>query len=254
MKKIITTIALALMPALFFAQGAFEKYEKNQNVTSFIAGKKTFAMIAQSQLGADDAKIRKGKEILNGVESIELYTTEDPSVASDMKTTVAAYTLSAGLEELVQVRDSGKRISIMIKEGAGENTITQVLAFISNDKATSKKDETILIRIIGNFDLDRFSEMLSDKSVTGDKNTEDQKLAEIKDALELKVSPNPASGVFYLNTDKAADVKVYDLSGRLVKQQTYSSAGIAVSDLAPATYVVEITLGDLKQTQKIVIK
>jgi hypothetical protein len=79
-------------------------------------------------------------------------------------------------------------------------------------------------------------------------------LTEIKNALELKVSPNPASGKFFINTDKAVDVKMYDLSGRLVKEQTYSSEGISVSDLSPATYIVEITSGDMRQTQKILIK
>lgn len=262
MKKHILTIALALIPALFFAQSPFEKYEKNENVTSFIAGKKTFAMIAQTQLNSEDEKIRKGKEMLAGIESIQVYTTKSQAVAADMKSTVTAYSGAAGLEDLMQIRDKGKTVSIMVKQGATENIVTQLLVFVGSDKAAKNNDQggselaqqSVIVLVNGNFDMEDFSEMISGKSVTGDKQTDDAKLAEIKNALELKVSPNPASGVFYLNTDKPADVKIYDLSGRLVKAQAYTSAGISTAGLAPATYVAEITSGDMKQTQKIVIK
>jgi hypothetical protein len=253
--KIILIIALTIVSNSIFAQSAFEKYERDENVTSFIAGKKTFEMLAKTKFNSDDEKIQKGKELLNEVESIEVYTTENQSVASDMKTTVTTYAKSAGLEELMQIKNSGKSISIMIKQGESENIVTQVLVFIGNDKnQTSKGNESIIVLINGNFNLDHFSEMISDKTVTGDTKTDDKKFTEIKDALELKVSPNPASGTFFINTDKAVDVQLFDLSGRLVKQQTYTNAGISISDLAPATYIVEITSGDMRQTQKIIIK
>lgn len=262
MKKIMT-FALALIPALFFAQNVFEKYEKNENVTSFIAGKKTFAMIAQTKLNSQDEKIVKGKELLRLIESVQVYSTEKPNVASDMKATVAAYTQSAGLEELMQINSAGKHISVMVKQGATENIVTQLLVFIGNDRQKDKNNgpngselakQSVIVLVNGTFNMDDFSEMLSDKSVTGSKQTDEAKLIEIKDALELKVSPNPATGTFYLNTDKAVGVKIYDLSGRLVKEQTYSSAGVSTAGLTPATYVVEITSGDLKQTQKVIIK
>ena len=255
MKKIILIVALTLLSNTIFAQSAFEKYERDENVTSFIAGKKTFAMLAQTKFNSDDEKIQKGKEILNQIESVAIYTTGNQSVALDMKTAVATYAQSTGLEDLMQIKNSGKRVSIMVKQGASENIVTEVLVLIVSDKAqASKGNETIMILVTGNFNLDDFSDMISDKTLTGDKKTDDKKFADIKDALELKVSPNPATGTFYINTDKVVDVKMYDLSGRMVRQQTYTNAGIEVSDLAPATYVVEITSGDMRQTQKILIK
>ena len=254
-KKIILIIALTFVSNTIFAQSAFEKYERDENVTSFIAGKKTFAMLAKTKFNSDDEKIQKGKEILNQVESVQVYTTEKQSVALDMKTTVAAYAQSAGLEDLMEIKNSGKRISIMVRQGASENIVTQVLVLITTDKVqASKNSETVIVLVTGNFNMEDFSEMISEKTVTGYKKTDDIKFTEIKNALELKVSPNPATGVFYIDTDKDVDVKIYDLSGRMVKQQTYTNEGIQVSDLAPATYIVEITSGDMRQTQKILIK
>lgn len=254
MKKIVLLLVMVLMPALFFAQDVFEKYERDEKVTSFIAGRKTFAMMASTQFKGNNETMQKGKEIIGQIQRVQLYTTENETVAADMKTTVSRYAKSSGLEELMQINHSGKKVSIMVKQGANENTVTQVLAFVGNGKTTSKNNETIIVLITGNFNLDDFSDLLNSKTVTGDKKTDDDKLAEIKNAFELKISPNPASGVFYINTDQAVAVKMYDLSGRMVKEQTYTSAGIITSDLAPATYVVEITSEDRKQTQKIIIK
>ena len=246
---------MTLVSSAIFAQSAFEKYEKDENVTSFIAGKKTFEMLAQTKFNSDDEKIQKGKEILNQIENVQVYMTGNQSVALDMKTTVATYAKSSGLEDLIQIKNSGKRVSIMVKQGASENIVTQVLVLIVSDKTqASKGNETVIVLVTGNFNLEDFSDMISDKTLTGDKKTDDKKFAEIKDALELKVSPNPATGTFYINTDKDVEVRMYDLSGRMVRQQTYTNAGIEVSDLAPATYVVEITSGDMRQTQKILIK
>lgn len=250
---LITSFLIVLASNTIFAQSAFEKYERDENVTSFIAGKKTFAMLAQTKLNSGDEKLQKGKEILSGVESISVYTTENQSVASDMKATVAAYAQSSGLEDLMQIKESGKRIGIMVKQGASDNIVTEVLVFIGNEK-TSKNNESVIVLITGNFNLDDFADMISGKTVTGDKKADDKKLTEIKNDLELKVSPNPATGTFFINTDKAVGVKMYDLSGRVVKELTYTKAGIPVSDLTPATYIVEITSGDMRQTQKILIK
>ncbi len=265
MKQIILILALIVLSNTNFAQSAFEKYERDENVTSFIAGKKTFAMLSKTKFNSEYEKIQKGKEILNQVESVQVYTTDKQSVALDMKTTVTTYAQSAGLEDLMEIKNSGKRISIMVKQGASENIVSQVLVLIANDTRggaersganaqASKNNETVIVLVTGNFNMEDFSELLSDKTVTGDKKTDDKQFAEIKNALELKVSPNPATGIFFINTDNAVDVKMYDLSGRMVKQQTYTNEGISVSDLAPATYIVEITSGDMRQTQKILIK
>lgn len=71
-------------------------------------------------------------------------------------------------------------------------------------------------------------------------------------ALSLKVYPNPAQDVVYISTDKAAAVTIYDLSGRIVKSQVYTSAGINISGLAQGTYLVEMISEKTKMVKKIV--
>lgn len=73
-------------------------------------------------------------------------------------------------------------------------------------------------------------------------------------ALQITVAPNPTSDVFYLNTDAAAAVKLYDIQGRMVKSETYSPSGINVSGMNKGVYLVEVTLDNNRNVQRLVIR
>lgn len=75
-----------------------------------------------------------------------------------------------------------------------------------------------------------------------------------QNALQIVLAPNPASEKFYINTDKTAIVHLYDIQGRLVKNETYTVSGINVSGMNRGIYIVEITIGETKSTQRLVIK
>lgn len=74
------------------------------------------------------------------------------------------------------------------------------------------------------------------------------------DALTITVYPNPVSDVLYVNTNEAAAVTVYDLSGRMVKSEAYSASGVNVSTLSKGIYLAEVTVGTAKTTKRIVIE
>jgi len=74
------------------------------------------------------------------------------------------------------------------------------------------------------------------------------------DQYDLAVYPNPASDLFYINTEKPADIHIFDLSGRLVKTAVYSPSGISVSDLNSGIYLVEITIDSQKSFKRISVK
>lgn len=70
----------------------------------------------------------------------------------------------------------------------------------------------------------------------------------------VSIYPNPASDVFFLTTDKNAKVNLYDISGRLVKTQNYTSNGIDISSLNSGIYMAEIIIDETREVQKIIIK
>lgn len=73
-------------------------------------------------------------------------------------------------------------------------------------------------------------------------------------ALHITIAPNPTTEVFYLNTDKAAAVKLYDIQGRLVRNEIYTASGITVSGLNKGVYLVEVTIENNRSVERLVIR
>lgn len=66
--------------------------------------------------------------------------------------------------------------------------------------------------------------------------------------------PNPATTTFYLKSDKNTTVKIYDFTGKTVKNEVYLVSGVDVSTLAKGIYIVELSVDNQKQTTKLVVK
>jgi hypothetical protein len=79
------------------------------------------------------------------------------------------------------------------------------------------------------------------------------------DGNALKIYPNPSNGVFQVDYqgkgDEAAEIQVFDLSGRrmLVNQWNAGSALLDLSHLAPGRYLVHLRASDKSLFQSIVI-
>jgi hypothetical protein len=76
-----------------------------------------------------------------------------------MKLTADKYSKTAGLEELMRVNDGGKNVKIMVKSGATDSQVKELLMFI---EGANKENETVLMSLTGNFDLSEIS-VLTDK-------------------------------------------------------------------------------------------
>ena len=54
MKKLLIITALLLTPVITFAQGVFDKFEENSEVSSFVINQKMFRMLATIDVDMDD--------------------------------------------------------------------------------------------------------------------------------------------------------------------------------------------------------
>lgn len=154
MRKLIITAIIALLPTLFFAQ-PFAKYEDREDVTSVIVNKKMFEMMGK-------VKNNESQQYLNLIKKLDnlrVFTTENAKTAADMKATANAHIKSTGLEELMRVNDKGQNIKIMVKTGSTETKVKELLMFI---EGTGKGNETVLMSLTGEFDLNDIS-MLTEK-------------------------------------------------------------------------------------------
>jgi hypothetical protein len=155
MKKLIVTIVFILLPAVFFAQTAFDKYDGQDDVTSVIVNKKMFQMMGNVK----NKESQQYLDLIKKLDNLKVFTTESSRVTADMKGTAEKYIKVAGLEELMRVNDKGQNIKIMVKSGATETKVKELLMFI---EGSGKGSETVLLSLTGDFDLNEIS-MLTEK-------------------------------------------------------------------------------------------
>ncbi len=154
MKKLILTLCVAFLPTLFFAQAAFDKFDGQDDVTSVIVNKKMFEMMG-------NVKNKESQQYLNLIkklDNLKVFTTQSSRVTTEIKATAEKYIKSSKLEELMRVNDKGQNIKILVKSGTGATQVKELLMFIEG----SGKNETVLMSLIGDFDLNDIS-LLTDK-------------------------------------------------------------------------------------------
>jgi VanZ family protein len=165
MKKLAILIALVCMPLMGFAQN-FDSFEDEKDVTSVIVTKNMFKLLSKIDLESNDPEAQEYMDLVNNLENIKIYTTENPEVAGRMNSAVANYvSKSKALSELMRVKDDGKNIKFYSKEGKNENFVSELLMHL--DGNVDGKKMTVIMSITGNIDLKKISKLTQDLKVPG---------------------------------------------------------------------------------------
>ncbi len=77
--------------------------------------------------------------------------------------------------------------------------------------------------------------------------------------LELRVYPNPANYMVFIETGEGAidQVQVFNIQGQMVLDQAGEASGrvqLNVSTLSPGMYVIQVSSGNTVSTQKLQIQ
>lgn len=162
MRKIILVIALVFISNTIFAQQTlFDKFNGNENVTSVVVNKKMFSLL--SKMKVEDKETQQYVNLIKKLDNLKVFVTTNSSWASEMKATAGKYLKTASLEELMQVNDKGKLVKIFVKSGATDSQIKELFMFIEG----SGKDETVLMSLTGDFDLDELSVLTEKMNLPG---------------------------------------------------------------------------------------
>ena len=160
MKKIIVLIALVMMPNLFFGQQTlFDKFDGMDDVTSVLVTKKMFEMIGNVKMDKKDKNAQQFMALTKKLNNLKVFTTSNSKIKADLKATSEKYLAGAGLEELMRVKDGSQNIRILVKSGAKDTQVKELLMFIED---SGKNNETVLMSLTGDFDLNELS-VLTDK-------------------------------------------------------------------------------------------
>lgn len=158
MKKLIITAVLILVSSPFFAQSAFDKFDGQDDVTSIVVNKKMFELMSKVKVDASDKETQQYLNLIKKLDNLKVFTTKSTRVENDMKLTADKYIKTAGLEELMRVNENGRNIKILVKSGASDTQVKELLMFIEGVKS----EDTVLMSLTGNFDLNEIS-VLTDK-------------------------------------------------------------------------------------------
>jgi len=158
MKKLIITLVVVFVSSPFFAQSAFDKFDGQEEVTSIIVNKKMFELMSKVKVDTSDKEAQQYMNLIKKLDNLKVFTTQNSKVESDMKATADKYIKTAGLEELMRINDKGKNIKIMVKSGATDTKIKELLMFVEGGNA----EDTVLMSLTGDFDLSEIS-VLTDK-------------------------------------------------------------------------------------------
>jgi hypothetical protein len=156
MRKLILSLVLVLSTSTFFAQSVFDKFEDQEGITSVVVNKKMFALL--SKMEVKDKESQQYVNLIKKLDNLRVFVTQSDKKADEMKAVSDKYIKSATLEELMKISDKGKSVKIFVKSGASESQIKELMMFVEG----SGKEETVLMSLIGDFDLNELS-VLTDK-------------------------------------------------------------------------------------------
>lgn len=150
---------MLLMASPFFAQTSLDKFNDQDNITAVVVNKKMFDLMSKVKVDASDQETQRYMSLIKKLDNLKVFTTTNTKAAADMKVTADKYVKTAGLEELMRINESGKNIRILVKSATGDTNIKELLMFI---EGANQANETVLMSLTGNFDLNEIS-VLTDK-------------------------------------------------------------------------------------------
>ena len=166
MKKLAILVAFMISPMLVSAQGVFDSYEDEKEVTSVVVTKNMFKLLSKIEVETDDPEVKEYMDMVNSLDNIKVFMTEDKGVGARMKADVQKYVgASKGLEELMRIKDDGKNVKFYSKEGSDENHVSELLMFL--DGEMDGKEGTVVMSITGNIDLKQISKLTKELNVPG---------------------------------------------------------------------------------------
>ncbi len=167
MKRTLLILALIFAPLAAFSQnGFFDSFEDESDVTSVIVTKNMFKLLAEIDIESDDPEVKDYMEMVNNLDNIKIFITENPTVGQKMKSSVDKYLASSkGLNELMRVKEDKKNIKFYSKEGKSSSHVSELLMFLEGD--VDGKNGTIIMSITGNIDLKQISKLTKELNVPG---------------------------------------------------------------------------------------
>ncbi len=161
MKKIFLSLLFLVVTHVTFGQSVFDKFEDQEKIRTVIVNKKMFTLL--SKMKVEDKETQQYVNLIKKLDNLKVFATQSDTKAAEMKATADKYLKTAGMEELMRITDKGKSVKIYVKSGASDSQIKELLMFVDG----SGNEETVLMSLTGNFDLDELSVLTEKMKLPG---------------------------------------------------------------------------------------
>lgn len=164
MKKLITITIVGLISVMGYSQN-FSKYENMKEVDAMIMTSKMFKLLAKVDLSSSDPEAQQYLNLIENLEEIKVFTTNQPSIRTQMATDVSSYLSNNSLEQLMRVNNEGQNIRFYSKPGRNDNYVSELFMFMEGEK--DGKPISVILNITGDIDLTQLSKLATDLKVPG---------------------------------------------------------------------------------------
>ena len=160
MRRVILIIALVVTNTIF-AQSVFDKFDNQDDITTVIVNKKMFSML--SKVDTKDKQSQQYLALIKKLDNLKVFVTANTKKSNEMRATADKYIKTTGLDELMRINEKGKNVKIYVKSGAVDSQVKELLMFIEG----SGKEQSVLMSLTGNFDLDELSALTDKMNLPG---------------------------------------------------------------------------------------
>lgn len=166
MKKLTLIIALIFVTSTF-AQSVFDKFEDNNEVTTVVVTKQAFLML--KKVSAESKEAQEYKNLVNGLDELKVFTTENSKTAAEMRTTFEQHINGKKLTELIRVKDKEANVKIYTRAGKNEDFVSEFVMLVDqmSVNAGNRKPELVIVTLTGNINLNDIAKITSEMNIPG---------------------------------------------------------------------------------------
>jgi hypothetical protein len=163
MRNKLIALLFLLVSNSFFGQSVFDQFDGIPGVDAVIINKKMFDLMSKVKLDTSDKETLQYMSLIKKIDYLRVYRTQNERISLQMRLTAEKYAKTAGLSELLSTFEGGKRVKILAKQGGSETQLKELLLFVEG----SKTDETVLMSITGDFDLNEVPALTDKMKIPG---------------------------------------------------------------------------------------
>ncbi len=164
MKKIVLIIILFVSGITFGQSSLFSKFEDNPDVTKVVVTEHMFKLM--NSITSEGSEGEDYANLIAGIKSLKVYTTDDPVLSRDMKLEVDKFLANTKLKELMRIDEKDVQVKFYFAEGKDENHVKELFMFVTNKEDGLVKD-TVILFIEGDIDLKSVAKLTNQMNISG---------------------------------------------------------------------------------------